>query len=150
NDPGTYWYHSHQNGVEQIDKGLYGTIIVEPREKADTDRDYTLVLDEWESEPGKGMGGMHMDMGKMGHGSMMEHDMSSYDIFTINGKTYEENEPLKVKKGEKVKLRFVNAGYMAHKIHIPIEYKVTHLDGQKINNSQIEQASVLEIAPGER
>ena len=23
--------------------------------------------------------------------------MSSYDIFTINGKTYEENEPLKVK-----------------------------------------------------
>lgn len=150
NDPGTYWYHSHQNGVEQIDKGLYGTIIVEPKEKADTDRDYTLVLDEWESEPGKGMGGMHMDMGDMGHGSMMEHDMSSYDIFTINGKTYEENEPLKVKKGEKVKLRFVNAGYMAHKIHIPIEYKVTHLDGQKINNSQVEQASVLEIAPGER
>lgn len=150
NDPGTYWYHSHQNGVEQLDKGLYGTIIVEPKEETDIDRDYTLVLDEWESEPGKGMNGMNMDMGDMDHGNMMEHDMSSYDIYTINGKIYEENEPLEVKEGEKVKLRFVNAGYMAHQIHIPTDYKVTHLDGQKINNSQIEQAPVLEIAPGER
>lgn len=145
NDPGTYWYHSHQNGVEQLDKGLYGTIIVESKEKADIDRDYTLVLDEWESEPGKGM-----DMGGMEYGNMMEHDMSSYDIYTINGKTYKENEPLEVKKDEKVKLRFVNAGYTAHQIHIPTDYRVTHLDGQKVNNPQVEEASILEIAPGER
>ena len=46
NDPGTYWYHSHQNGVEQLDKGLYGTLIVEPKDGIDVDRDYTLVLDE--------------------------------------------------------------------------------------------------------
>lgn len=91
-----------------------------------------------------------MNMGDMDHGKMMEYDISSYDIYTINGKTYEENEPLEVKKGEKVKFRFVNAGYMAHQNRIPIEYKVTHLDGQKINNSQVEQASVFEIAPGER
>lgn len=23
--PGTYWYHSHQDSVNQLDKGLYGT-----------------------------------------------------------------------------------------------------------------------------
>lgn len=32
--PGTYWYHSHQDSVNQLDKGLYGSLIVEdPDEK---------------------------------------------------------------------------------------------------------------------
>lgn len=189
--PGTYWYHSHQNSVEQVDKGLYGVLIVEPKEGVKADRDYTLVLDEWQSNPNQSMEmgksqsnhgesntkekGSHNDMGGMGHqemnieqkessdmngmdhgkmngkqSGMMGHDMSSYDIFTINGKTYQANEPLKVKKGETVKLRFVNAGYIVHKIHIPVDYKVTHVDGQSINNPSVEHGSVLEIAPGER
>lgn len=163
NDPGTYWYHTHQNGVEQLDKGLYGTFIVEPKDGTGVARDYTLVLDEWESEKNDekmnmednsgdsmNMGEMSNMMGSSSSNMMMGHNMSSYDIFTINGKTYEENEPLKVNKGEKVKLRFVNAGYMAHQIHIPIEYKVTHVDGQKVNNPQVVNGSILEVAPGER
>lgn len=137
-DPGTYWYHSHQDGVNQLDKGMYGTIIVESVEDEKYKRDYTLVLDEWESgthtetDGMEGMNHNNMDMEGMDHNSkdmeneemMMTHDMSTYDIYTINGKTYEENEPLKVKKGETVKLRFVNAGYMAHQIHIPVEYNL--------------------------
>lgn len=168
NDPGTYWYHSHQDGVNQLDKGLYGTFIVEPKEGTGVDRDYTLVLDEWESGThesemdmgdhdesmnmeGMSMNGMEGDMGSDNDSGMrMGHDMSSYDIYTINGKSYEESEPLKVKQGEKVKLRFVNAGYMAHKIHIPVNYKVTHVDGQEVNNPEVEKASILEVAPGER
>ncbi|WP_337019522.1 multicopper oxidase family protein [Oceanobacillus massiliensis] len=171
NDPGTYWYHSHQNGVEQLDKGLYGTIIVESAEDENYDRDYTLMLDEWESgnhseadaSEMEDMEGMDMDemdhdsmdmegmdMNGTGQDPMMGHDMSSYDIYTINGKTYEENEPLNVKEGETVKLRFVNAGYMAHQIQIPVDYKVTHLDGQKVNNPQIVNGSLFEVAPGER
>lgn len=192
--PGTYWYHSHQNGVEQLDMGLYGTFIVESEDDANYDRDYKLVLDEWQSNPSEmqmggndevdndkqnkgqegnhagmegmdNMEGMTMDQdenesgdknkgfpNKNGSNSMMEmDDMSSYDIFTINGKTYEDNEPLKVKKGERVKLRFLNAGYIAHQIHIPINYKVTHVDGQPINQPNDQGANkVLEVAPGER
>ena len=30
---GTYWYHSHQEGSKQVDKGLYGALIVEPKVK---------------------------------------------------------------------------------------------------------------------
>lgn len=166
-DPGTYWYHTHQNGVEQLDRGLYGTLIVEPKEGILADRDYTLVLDEWESGAGrdngdKGMGnmgdggmknGMHEGNVKENMSSMnnmMMHDMSSYDIFTVNGKTYEENEPLMVKKGETVKLRFVNAGYMVHQMHIPVDFRVTHVDGQIVNRPGIEKSGIIEIAPGER
>jgi len=41
--PGTYWYHSHQESAKQVDKGLYGTLIVEPKNEEKVDRDYTLV-----------------------------------------------------------------------------------------------------------
>lgn len=30
-DAGTYWYHSHQVSHEQVQKGLYGVLIVQPR-----------------------------------------------------------------------------------------------------------------------
>ncbi|WHX27855.1 multicopper oxidase family protein [Virgibacillus halodenitrificans] len=148
NHPGTYWYHTHQNGVEQMDKGLYGTLIVEPKEGTNVDRDYTLVVDEWES----GEKEEESNDGHMGdtHGSMMEHDMSSYDIYTINGKTYDNSKPLIVRKGDRVKLRFINAGYMVHKLHIPVDYRVTHVDGQKVNEPRKNEGTLLEIAPGER
>ena len=45
-DPGTYWYHPHA-GV-QLDRGLYGPLIVEdPAEPAPYDQDWTVVLDDW-------------------------------------------------------------------------------------------------------
>jgi multicopper oxidase len=68
--PGTYWYHPHV-GV-QLDRGLYGPLIVEdPAEPADYDHDWTVVLDDWIDGTGytpdqvldalrNGMGGMSM------------------------------------------------------------------------------------------
>src|SRR5579859_3532955 len=48
NDVGTYWYHSHQNTSVQLPKGLYGAIIVEPKDPPiHYDHDYTVVLHEW-------------------------------------------------------------------------------------------------------
>ena len=45
-ESGTYWYHPHV-GV-QLDRGLYGPLIVEdPSEPADYDHDWTVVLDDW-------------------------------------------------------------------------------------------------------
>jgi FtsP/CotA-like multicopper oxidase with cupredoxin domain len=45
-DPGTYWYHPHA-GV-QLDRGLYGPLIVEdPAEPGAYDHEWTVVLDDW-------------------------------------------------------------------------------------------------------
>ncbi|KAF0995948.1 multicopper oxidase family protein [Geobacillus sp. TFV-3] len=163
--PGTYWYHSHQKSAEQVDKGLYGTLIVEPKNEEKVDRDYTLVLDEWMSDPNEES---HMDMNMsgmnhsdMGHGnrsdgqqmdmSNMGHNMNMYDLFTINGKSGAAIEPLKVKKGEKVRLRLVNAGYMSHKLHLHgHEFKIVATDGQPLKNPQPIKDELLNIAPGER
>lgn len=100
--PGTYWYHSHQDSVNQIDKGLYGTLIVEGKDEEKVDKDYTLVLDEWISSGVSSMEGMdHSSMTSEkdtkgtddstesmdGMNMNMEDDMSMYDLYTINGKS---------------------------------------------------------------
>lgn len=47
---GTYWYHSH-SGFQEI-TGMYGAIIVEPRENETilADRDYVVQLSDWTDE----------------------------------------------------------------------------------------------------
>lgn len=43
---GTYFFHPHV-GL-QLDRGLYGALIVEPRQESlSYDREYTLLLDDW-------------------------------------------------------------------------------------------------------
>ncbi|MEF7440631.1 multicopper oxidase family protein [Paenibacillus lautus] len=196
--PGTYWYHSHQDSVNQLDKGLYGTLIVEdPNESYD--RDYTLVLDEWMSsgemdmsnnedmegmdhsqmdmgdtsnnEDMQGMDHSQMDMGNTSNNEGMEgmdhsqmdmgdtskmtemagHDMSMYDVYTMNGKTGDAIDKLTVKKGDKVRIRLVNAGYITHTIHLHgHEFKVIASDGQPVNGPAVITDQGIAIAPGER
>jgi len=47
NQSGTYWYHSHSRFQEQI--GLYGPIVVEPRdgERFPADRERVVLLSDW-------------------------------------------------------------------------------------------------------
>lgn len=43
-DAGTYWYHSHQNGTEQVPKGLFGSLVVEPKQQnTHYDREYYIT-----------------------------------------------------------------------------------------------------------
>ena len=46
---GTYWYHSHTSLQEQ--SGVYGSIVIEPRESGSKpDRDYVVLLSDWTDE----------------------------------------------------------------------------------------------------
>jgi len=47
---GTYWYHSHSLMQEQL--GLYGPLILEPKDgdPIKADRDYVIVLSDWTDE----------------------------------------------------------------------------------------------------
>ncbi|MFF4550721.1 multicopper oxidase family protein [Streptomyces sp. NPDC001435] len=45
-DPGTFFYHSHEG--TQLDRGLYGPLIVDdPRDTTAPRRDITVLLDDW-------------------------------------------------------------------------------------------------------
>ncbi len=49
-ESGTYWYHSHSGMQEQL--GLYGALIVDPRDGyvQRFDRDYVVLLSDWTDE----------------------------------------------------------------------------------------------------
>jgi FtsP/CotA-like multicopper oxidase with cupredoxin domain len=139
--PGTYWYHSHQDSVNQVDRGLYGSFIVESQDDK-IDKDYTLILDEWVSSGSRGT----MDMSNMDHSQM-----SMYDLYTINGKTGSAIDNLSVMKGDKVRIRLINAGFISHQMHLHgHDFKVTATDGQPVNNPQTLKDTLISIAPGER
>ncbi len=50
NQNGTYWYHSHSGLQEQV--GVYGPIVIEPKEPESFqyDRDYVVMLSDWTDE----------------------------------------------------------------------------------------------------
>lgn len=176
---GTYFYHSHV-GL-QLDKAVYGPLILEPKnETLSYDREFTLMLDDWldgvngtpEDElkslksggsamgemkgmsgmgdmgGGGGMGGMK-GMGGMDKAPRQWPPDIVYSYHLVNGKPAGSPEELEVKRGEKVRLRFINAGsatiyrvaLQGHKM------TVTHADGQPVEPVEVD---ALRIGQGER
>jgi FtsP/CotA-like multicopper oxidase with cupredoxin domain len=45
-DAGSYWYHPHVRSNEQIEKGLYGTLIVQEKKNIEVTRERFVVLDD--------------------------------------------------------------------------------------------------------
>ena len=46
-EPGTFWYHAHTMGWEQVARGLYGPLIVEGIKDFKVDHDVTMMIDDW-------------------------------------------------------------------------------------------------------
>ncbi|MCM2534477.1 multicopper oxidase family protein [Neobacillus pocheonensis] len=167
--PGTYWYHSHTNESTQIGDGLYGVLIVEPKNGEKIDVDKAITINERSSRGSMDMSNMgdmsnmdnmgdmsNMNMGgtSQSHTSDSSHSdmmMSMYDTSIINGKASPSIQPIVVKKGDTVKLRFVNTGLFTQNIQIPAhEFKVTGYDGEKVNKPTLIRNQLIQIAPGER
>ena len=159
-DPGTYFYHPH-SGV-QLDRGLYGVLVVDdPDEPGRYDAEWIVVLDDWVDGTGRtpdqvltelqrasgsdgSMGGMEgMDHGSMMGGSMMGGmgGMQSpllggagdidYPHYLLNGRVPTEPVTLPAKPGQRVRVRFVNAGSdTAFRVAVGgHRMTVTHSDG---------------------
>jgi FtsP/CotA-like multicopper oxidase with cupredoxin domain len=45
-DAGTFWYHSHANETEQLERGLYGALIVRGPDEPRLDGEQVLLLDD--------------------------------------------------------------------------------------------------------
>jgi len=159
NPPGTYLYHSHVS--YQLDTGLYGPLIVEPtREPKSYDKEYVIMLEDWATVDGGGpeasrigminpsQGGM-MGMGMMGRRMAIGGPLSDplYDAYTINGKVFSSAPPLKVKKGDWVRLRIINPSsatiYTLRIAGHPL--LVTHTDGRKMNAGLLSGVTPVEL-----
>lgn len=145
---GTRFYHTHGGAAmvdeaEQLDKGLSGAFIIEPKNYATNkpDREYTLILDEWNTT------GMSSAMGKNA-GAMAG---MAYNLFTINGRAFPDTEPLKVKKGERVRIRMINGGTSTiHPMHLHgHQFKVVAVDGNPVPKAAQLTRNTQPIHPGE-
>ncbi len=138
---GTMWYHSHVNSIKQLDMGLSGAFIVEAKNELKYGQDVTILLDEWMiAEDGANMANVPSHMG---------HDLSMYNYFTMNGKAFPATQNVDMKPGETVRVRFINAGYQAHPMHLHgRRFKVIATDGVML--SEPIEKDTLSVAPGER
>jgi FtsP/CotA-like multicopper oxidase with cupredoxin domain len=98
-DAGTFWYHPHANGLEQIGRGLAGVLIVEEAEPPPFDRELVWPLSDWQLTedaqiaPGFGNRMSAMMAGRIGN------------VVTIDGRI---PESVSVRAGERVRLRLAN------------------------------------------
>ncbi len=119
---GTHMYHSHHNALDQVNRGLLGAFIVDPRDASTYpayDREYIMVLND-------------LSLG-----------------FTINGKGFPATEAVVAKRGERVLIRYLNEGVMNHPMHLHgMPMRVFAKDGWPINPPQM--CDTIDVAPGNR
>ncbi len=125
---GTFLYHSHDN-EEMVNSGLYGAIVVLPAHPSAAeraDRDDVEVLSSWAIQ------------------SLSENH------FTINGKEYPYTTPIEVRKGQRVRLRWINiSGENFHTMHTHGHYQhVIARDAQPVTWPDVEDT--VNIGPGQR
>lgn len=153
-EAGSFMYHSHVG--HQIDRGLYGPLIVEdPDEPLGYDREYTLMFDDWsdglvdpaahaadehDEEDEEPVAGVN-DGPKMGG--------RRYPHFLVNGRPAADPAAFEVRRGERVRLRLMNiaadTGFLVaiggHRM------RITHTDGMPVEEVVVD---AVRLGMGER
>jgi FtsP/CotA-like multicopper oxidase with cupredoxin domain len=138
-DAGTFWYHPHQNETEQLEKGLYGALIVRGEDELVVDRERILVLDDVNADK-------QGRLAKFG-GFRERHDGREGDIRLINGKA----EPqLTMAAGQVERWRIINAS-SARYVRLSLggkPFRIIGTDGGLIETPV--QASEVLLPPADR
>ncbi len=175
NQSGTYWYHSHSGHQEQL--GLYGAIIIDPKEPdpVSYDREHVVLLSDWTDEDPddifrnlkiqphyynvnewtlpdlfrdireKGIRQTWADRLMWNQMVMSDRDISDVTgatyTFLMNGQTPAQGWFGLFKKGEVVRLRFINASAMTFfDVRIPgLKMTVVAADGQNVEPVSIDE-----------
>lgn len=127
-DAGTYWYHPHEQSQEQVARGLYGVLIVEEREPPRADREVVWVLSDWRLAPDASHREDFDSLFDLTHAGRIGNTV------TINGRFTAKDGVLKVRSGERIRLRLVNTAvarvFRLHfERHAP---RIIALDGQPV------------------
>ncbi len=142
--PGTYMFHPHVG--PQLDRGLYGALIVEdPAEPGSYDEELVVVFDDWLDGTGRtpdqvladlkanGMGGMGGGGMAMARSALLGGDAGdvTYPFYLANGRTGAAPTSLRAEPGHRIRLRMINiGGDTAFRVGVPgTPMWVTHTDG---------------------
>ena len=141
-DAGTFWYHSHQNETVQMERGMYGGIVIEDENDPVVDNDRLLLMDDMKLTK-------ENEFKKLGFvGRWIErHDGREGATCLLNGK---EAATLHMHAGQVERWRFVNAA-SARYFLLSLggkPFRVIATDGGLLEEARTE--TELLITPGER
>lgn len=131
-EAGTHWYHCHVQTSLHQDMGMYGSLIIEDTEKPSWDKEFTVMLDEWDTkrDPANATA------------------KPNYNYFSVNGKSGKSVPDMVIKEGEIARIRLINAGFESHATHLHgTHFVVIAKDGYKV--PQPYNMDTVNIAPGE-
>lgn len=137
---GSLWYHCHVNTAEHIDlRGMWGPLIVDPKKPTRLEKkvtkDAVLMMSSWDSRVAQAYG----ENGVPGR---------VLDYFSINGKSFPDNQPIRVQEGDVLRLRlYAPTSPVAFHLH-GHDVLVTHKDGTPLPYPYA--ADVVPLMPGER
>ena len=141
-DPGTYWFHPHVRSSEQVERGLYGVLIVEDAEPLPYTTDAMWILDDWRLTPR----GDEIDP-NFNTRNDLAHDGRWGNVIAVNGSLSEE---LAVDAGERIRLRILNSanGRVFKPDFSRLDARVIAVDGNYVEEPFAFEN--FEIAPGNR
>ena len=136
---GTRWYHTHVAAMRNLKLGLYsgqfGFVYIEPKsDPARFDQEVFLALREWDP-----------------YFSTSEDAMDvMYKRCTINSRALGFGEPIRVKEGQRVMLRILNASATLQRriAFAGHSFTVVAMDGNPVATPK--KVPVLELGPAER
>ncbi|WP_245436223.1 copper oxidase [Methylobacterium sp. V23] len=135
---GTFMYHPHSDEMVQMAMGMMGFFVVHPRDPAErpVDRDFVWMLNAYDIEAGSYVPKVNT--------------MLDMNMWCFNSRVWPGIDPLIVRQGDKVRMRFGNLTMTNHPIHVHgCDFKVTGTDGGWIDpRAQVPEVSV-DVAVGQ-
>ena len=141
-DSGTFWYHSHHNETKQMEKGMYGALIVDDPADPVFDGEKIFVIDDMKLNKNGSF-----KKGNPVSNWIERHDGREGETLLINGK---ENPVFNIAGGQIERWRFINASsaryfylYTGGK-----QFKIIGSDGGLMQKAEVTDRVL--IVPGER
>src|SRR5271155_552525 len=138
---GTRWYHSHIHAGRDMKRatytGQFGFLYIEPKEEpGQYDAEVFLALHGWDAS-----------LGSQGDEGTLE---VTYRSYSMNSRALGSGDPVRVKEGQRVFFRFLNASATEqHRIALPgHKFNVPSLDGNAVPVPR--EVDAIEIGPAER
>ncbi|MGW7278093.1 multicopper oxidase family protein [Streptomyces sp. NPDC054844] len=123
-ESGTRWYHSHQAASEQVERGLFGALVIEPKKQTrPVDKDVNVLAHDWQTDQG---------------------------LVSAIG-AFDELEQRRAEPGEKVRVRLTNTSGSTREFAVDgAPYKVTALDGTDVHKPTALKGKKLVLGGGNR
>lgn len=138
---GTRWYHTHVSAGRNLNRstftGQFGMLCIEP--KSDPGR--------YDAEALLCLHGRKPYLSNTAGEGTLE---PAYDIFSINSHALDHGEPIRVRQGQRVLFRILNASAtLQHQIALAgHQFEVISLDGNPVPNRR--SVDILSLGPAER